>query len=141
MQIETNFYTIAVYTSICHVTVYSSWDERVMEDYIKHRTGVVSNLYTGKKWAILMDMREWTLHAPDAEKTITQIIKRTFFQKPSNYAVIVGKSEIKKWQVNKSFTETDKVHIKYFETLDEGKSWLTSLGYKMTPLDTPKNDL
>ena len=141
MQIETDYYTIALYNNLCHVTVYLSWDERVVEDYIKHRAEVVSNLYAGKKWAILMDMREWTLHTPDAEKTITQILKKRTFHRPSNYAFIVEKSEIKEWQINKSLTENVQLHTKYFETLDESKKWLTSLGYKMTPLDIEKNEL
>lgn len=142
MKIETNFYTITSYANLYHLEVYSSWDDRVVDDYIKHRNEVVSRLYLNKKWGLLMDMRKWSLHTPEGEDMLTKFVKKAPPQKtPAHYAVVVGKSEMKKWQVDKSLTEIAKLRSKFFETLEEAKVWLASLGYEMSHQDDQKKPL
>lgn len=122
------------YANLCHVRVYASWDERVVAEYMKHWTEVCSTLYSNKKWSILIDKRKWYLHTPGAEKMLAQEIKTTTVTKPSNWAFIIGNSEIKEWQTDNALTKKEKLDAKYFETFDEGKIWLASLGYEMVPL-------
>ncbi|MCG8618219.1 MAG: hypothetical protein MI802_18550 [Desulfobacterales bacterium] len=135
MHIETNFYKIAAYADVCHVTAYASWDEKVAATYLKDWTRVCTTLYSNKKWAILIDKRDWHLHTPEAEEMIAREIQTTAVTKPSNWIFIIGDSAMKEWQTDKALPQEDKRECRYFQTLDEGIHWLTTEGYEMKPAD------
>jgi hypothetical protein len=134
MRIQTNFYTMTACDNLLYIEAFSSWDERVALDYIADLRKIGLALYREKPWAILSDRTRWYLYTPGAEKLITGAIP-TITTRLSHIGVVVGQSEIKKWQTRKMVDCKTGFEIRFFDAMPDARSWLTSLGYSLTPVD------
>ncbi len=135
MNIQTDFYKLTPYTNLLHIEAYSYWDERVSLQLFNDISGIAFKLYKNTNWGIFADNRKWGLHTPESE----QFIKEWSQVKPTtpltHHAVVVGKSELKKWQIKSIFNDVKNFETKLFGNMVEAKNWLASFGYKMEPIN------
>jgi len=134
MNIQTDYYKLTPYISILHIEAYSYWDERVSLQLFKDISGLAFKFYKDTKWGILADNRKWGLHTPESEQFIrewSQVKPKTPL---THHAVVVGESEIKKWQIKNIFNDVKTFETKLFGSIPEAKDWLSSFGYHMEPI-------
>ncbi len=135
MKIKTNYYNLTAYTNVLLIECFKSWDERVVNDGINDIMTIALKLYKDKPWAILADARKWELHTPGAEDMLFQWFNLDRKTPITHLIVVLGKSELKKWQVNKTVKDATKFETTFFETISEAEDYLASLGYHRTPLE------
>ncbi len=131
MKIQTNYYKLTPYKKLLHIKAYSFWDERVSFQLFRDIKDLALRLYKDTKWGILADNREWGLHTPESEQFIRDWSQIKPTTPLTHHAVVVGKSELKKWQLKNIFNDTKTFETKLFDNLDEAIDWLASSGYRL----------
>jgi hypothetical protein len=134
MDIQTNFYRLTPYVNLLNVEAFSYWDERVAKQFQKDLATIVFKLYRDTFWGILIDNRKWGLHTPDSEKFIRAWTQAKTVTPLTHQAIVVGQSELKKWQLNNLFNDNNGFKTKIFEDIEDAINWLASCGYTMEPL-------
>jgi hypothetical protein len=79
------------------------------------------------KWAVIDDISNWPVKTPadiDSCCDLTATLAQIGFQ---HCAVVGHKYAISKWMMEKVLPE--EVEVAFFDSIDEGKKWLNSLGY------------
>ncbi|MFH1155564.1 MAG: hypothetical protein V1793_17300 [Pseudomonadota bacterium] len=142
MKIETNFYTITAYENLVCTEFFSSWDETVVQNFVKDLRAIGLQLYTDKAWAILSDRTKWYLYTPEAEKLLIEAAT-SVKTKLTHYAVVTGPEHraVKKWQSNEIIKNGVVFEVKFFEKVKDAEEWLASFGYRMTPLAVESKSL
>lgn len=135
MKIQTEYFNLIPYENLLHIETFMAWDDRVATEYIEGMRSIAFKFYHDKPWAMLVDRRGWGLHTPEAEKLLSENAVGKFKTPLSHIAVIAGKSEIKKWQIDKTVENVIQFETRLFDNVQEAKDWLVSLGYHMTPLE------
>jgi hypothetical protein len=130
-MIETPFYKITPYSNLLHIENFLSWDERIVIEILAEVESVIDLFYHDKQWALLSDRGAWELATPIAEQLFSQIAPNALNDTLTHIAIVIGKSEIKKWQL-KNMTERYHMYkTEFFETPYEAEQWLSSFGYQM----------
>ena len=134
MKIETAYYNLIPYENLLHVEAFLAWDDRVAIDLLKHVYQLKEKFYSDKSWALLADCRKWGLHTPEGERLISQVTIKKSEITLTHHAVVIGTSEIKKWQIGNIFSEENRISTEFFENIRDAKEWLASCGFDMTPI-------
>ena len=129
VKIKTNFYNITPYNNLLYIESFSAWDERVAKQYIADLMEVVLKLYTKAPWAVIHDSRLWDLGTPGAEYLLSKLVSTSVSGTLKHHAMIVDKSELKKWQIANIFRDVTLYENKFFTNLESALEWLESLGY------------
>ncbi len=131
METNTDFYKLIPYINLLYIEAFSDWDERVTIQLLKDITSIAQKLYKETPWGILADNRKWGLHTPDSENSMRSVKLSTPL---THHAVVVGESQIKRWQISNIFGEMKGFETKIFSEMQEAKEWLGYYGYKMEQL-------
>jgi hypothetical protein len=131
--ILTDYYQLTPYKNLLHIEAYSFWDERVSLQLLIDIKRLALHLYQDTKWGILADNRNWGLHTPESEQFIREWSQAKPATPLTHHAVVVGQSELKKWQIQSIFNDAKTFETKLFGSLSEAKVWLASFGYTMEP--------
>ena len=129
-MIETQFYKIIPYSNLLHIETFFSWDETIVRRILADVAETVQKLYHGKQWGILSDRVGWELNTPGAEKLFSQIAANALNETLTHIAIVIGKSEVKKWQLKTMTQRYHNYETNFFETTDEAEQWLASYGYR-----------
>lgn len=108
-----------------------NYDEKWPEENYKNRFGESMQREAKKlntpKWAVIDDISNWPVKTPsDIDKCcdLSETLAGMGFQ---HCAVVGHKYAISKWMMKKVIPE--KVDISFFDSINESKAWLESLGY------------
>lgn len=134
MRIETNFYTLTPYDNLLYIETFSSWDERIVAEYIADIERLALRLYANKPWAMLVDRKNWELLTPNAENMIRDRARGKFQTNLMHTATVVGESALKDWQIENITRDNKQFKSRRFQNLEDAKAWIESCGYTMTPL-------
>ena len=134
MKIETSYYNMTPFMNLLQIETFAAWDERVFKEYLSDIKTIALKFYRNKPWAILVDRRLWELHTPGTEKMFTKIASGKRQTSLKHVAVVVGDSELKKWQIGNITKDAPTTQIKFFNDINKAISWLSSEGYEMNPL-------
>jgi hypothetical protein len=93
---------------------------------------IVNQCYQNKCWALLSDRSSWELSTPEAEERFTEKALGALNDTLTHIAIVVGESEIKKWQITKMINTFSQYEIEFFKSSNDAESWLVSYGYKKT---------
>jgi len=135
MKIQNAFYTITTYPNLLSIETFLAWDERTVQKHIDDVKSIVTQCYQNKCWALLSDRSSWQLSTPEAEELFTETALGALNDTLTHIAIVVGESEIKKWQIAKMINTFGKYETEFFKDTNEAESWLASFGYHMTSLD------
>ncbi len=135
MKIKTDCYNLIPYKNLLHIETFMAWDDRTASAYLKDLRSIAYKLYHDKPWAKLVDRRLWELHTPEAQRLLSQNAVGQFKTPLTHIAVVAGKSEIKKWQIDKTTQNAKQFEVQIFAEIKAAKDWLASHGYHMTPLN------
>lgn len=133
MIIETDFYKLTAYHNLIHLESYLSWDERVINRVMGDMAQMV-RLFNGENWAVLNNSENWELHTHDAAKHARERVEKDVPPGQTHNAVVVGPSEIKRWQSKQIFEQITRFETRFFNTTKEAEAWLASFGYTLTPM-------
>ncbi len=106
---------------------YGSWNEFTCKEFFGRYIELASPL-TNEPWGGLVDVSQWQLATPDAEK-LAVIFEQWCIENNRNFVAIVGSSSIINFQLKRSGinNNTEIVDIRYFDTFDEAVDWFTKL--------------
>lgn len=130
-DINTNFYTIHPRQHILFIQIFSAWDERVADQYLKDIETVMDRYFSNEPWAALLELRSWELNTPEAEKKIWDS-NRNLSKPVTHVAFVVGRSETKKWQLEKMLKNVDAFKYRIFIRKSDAEQWLNDSGYNTT---------
>ncbi len=129
MIIETEYYVLKTYSNLLYVRSFLSWDERVTKAFGNDVKKTVLKHYQGKAWAILHDSREWKLGTPEMEPIIARMMTTGITGTLTHHALVIGHSELRKWQSEKMFKDIKDYEAQTFESMQDAEEWLVSFGY------------
>ena len=135
MKIQTDYYNLIPYENLLHIETFMAWDDRTAAEYVKDLRTLAHKFYLHKPWAKLVDRRKWELHTPEAETLLSQNAIGRFKTPLSHIAVVSGKSEMKRWQVDRTTKDVTQFETKIFDNIQDAQDWLASFGYRMAPLE------
>ncbi|WDP85690.1 MAG: hypothetical protein HUN05_11570 [Desulfobacter sp.] len=130
MEVKKNFYNIKTYPGLIYIQCFFAWDDKVTKDFLDDVIRIFKKRYQGKSFAFLVNNLEWGLATPSTERLILDFAVSKFTIGITHHAVVVGQSEVKKWQNTNVINEHQKHITKMFETINDAKSWLESFGYQ-----------
>jgi hypothetical protein len=132
MIIQTDFYTITPYKNLLFIEFFLSWDNRVAKKCIEEVCDLASKLFQNKPWAILSNRKNWQLNTPYAELFFTlESTNKEFVKSLTHSAIVTGKSNVNKWQINKMIKDVRDYKVRVFDNIQEAQIWLASFGYHM----------
>ena len=129
MKIITDFYHLTPFADILFVEGFLSWDERVVENLLHDFEKITLKFYHTRPWAMLTDAENWFLGTPQIERLISHVSIFEVQKTLTHHAIVVGKSEIKKWQLEKMMMENKNFETRTFENITMATNWLTQFGY------------
>ncbi len=129
MKIETEYYVLKTYSNLLYVRSFLSWDERVTAAFANDVKKIVLKHYQGQAWAVLHDSREWKLGTPQMEPLISRMMTTEITGTLTHHALVIGHSELKKWQFKKMFKDIKNYEAQTFESMQDAEKWLVSFGY------------
>jgi len=135
MKIQTHFYALTPYANLLLIESFLSWDERVTIQHFTDLKSLVFQFYMGKEWGLLHDGSNWELSTPAAEQLANELVKTEISGTLTHCAVVIGKSEIQKWQARNIFKDVTNYEVEFFTDRQAAVTWLASAGYQMSPLD------
>ena len=129
MKVQTDYYTIIPYKNLLFIEAFLSWDDRIAKEHIKKVDEIVAKLFQNKPWGLLVDRRNWNLNTPEAEQFFSENSNSNVTKTLTHSAIIVGSSDIKKWQVKKMTKNIKNYETQIFNEFKEAQDWLASFGY------------
>lgn len=133
MKIGTNFYTMTFYDNLIYSELISSWDDRVVNDFVNDIKRIGYELYKEKAWAIITDCSQWRLFTPEAEQCFIRSLSALLTNLTHN-AIVTGSRniEIKQWIGQRMFANGVSFETRFFVSTQDAEIWLASLGYDRT---------
>lgn len=129
-MIHTEFYTLTPYTNLLYVESFLSWDEKVSRQFIQDVRELVLKYYSEKAWAVLHDMRQWELGTPEIEQVIPEFLQMELTLMHTHQALVVGNSQIKKWQIENIFKDVSRYEFRLFQLYEDAENWLACFGFE-----------
>ncbi|THB72448.1 MAG: hypothetical protein D3926_25545 [Desulfobacteraceae bacterium] len=134
MKIQTDFYTLTLYSDVLLVEAFASWDETVVEDLFTRLKEVTRTYYHDKEWGLITDATRWLLNTPEAAQSIPKTDNHEIRHTLRHHAWVAGDSEIKKWQISQMMMTDKQFESRVFQSVDDAWEWLKSLGYQIIPV-------
>jgi hypothetical protein len=124
MKTITDFYHLTPFADILLVEGFLSWDERVVKNFLHDIEKITLKFYHNRPWAVLTDTEDWFLGTPQIEWLISHNSIVEVQKTLTHHAIVVGKSEIKKWQLEKMMMENKTFETRIFENIAMAINWL-----------------
>jgi len=132
MHIKTEFYDLIPNENLLFIKSFLSWDERVIESIFKDVDKIRLTYYSNSDWAILTDCRNWDSGTPKVAENLLKAALSDLTKGLTRHAIVVGQSELKKWQFSKTIQPEKHFETKLFETIEAAENWLASSGYHLS---------
>ncbi|NRA61317.1 MAG: hypothetical protein HRU25_10500 [Psychrobium sp.] len=107
---------------------FGSWNEFTVKEFFEQYIEMSAPLINAP-WGGLVDVSQWQLATPDAEK-LAVIFEQWCIENNRHFVAIVGSSAITDFQLKRSGIKdkTDIVDVRHFESFDEAIDWFIKLG-------------
>jgi hypothetical protein len=110
-----------------------TYDEKWPEESYKNRFGEslvnkAKNLNTSR-WAVLDDISNWPVKTPEEIDNCCDLSATLADMGFQHCAVVGHKYALSKWMMKKVIP--DKVEVAFFDSINQSKTWLSSLGYNV----------
>lgn len=136
-QLEHGTFSVQVSGDVLYVRCSGTWNYPTAERYVREMTRCGEQLSPGP-WCSLADLTNWELGTPDASGLIIRLSATLSELGRRHAAGVVGPNQLAR-TVSNHFIERLKrdaaPEVRYFDTEDEARRWLTGLGYSLGELE------
>ena len=129
IEINNNFYRIKIHDRVYYVEHIASWDERIAKEYVDIAESLIRKHLSGSPWALLVDLRKWTLNTPGAEKILNEHFSKGIESGLSCVSTIIENSDLKKWQLNRILMKNLPQKNQTFSDISAALLWVKELGF------------
>jgi len=121
-------YDISLVNRVLISKSFGSWDELTCLEFIEQYKSIASAL-TGQAWGGLIDVSQWQLATPDAEKLASKF-ELWCCEHNRQFVAIVGSSSLIDFQLKRSGLEAscDQVQVRAFTEFNDAVDWFKELG-------------
>jgi len=131
---EHGSFSVQTAGDVLYIRCEGTWNYPTAERYVKEVLRCAEILSPGP-WCSLGDLRDWELGTPDASGLIIRL-SATLSELGRRHAVaVVGHNRLARLVSDHFIDRLDQdlaPEVRYVETMDEARRWLTELGYELT---------